>query len=71
VVGMGCWFSDRRSLGYAPPDFLLRYMALMRFMRLSLREGAHAGLSSAAWQEIRVGITKERVTLPGQRGPVV
>jgi hypothetical protein len=33
------------------PDFLLRFMALMHFMRLSLRKGAHAVLSGAAWQE--------------------
>jgi hypothetical protein len=47
-----------RSLGCAPPDFLSRFMALMHFMRLSLRKGAQAALSSAAWQEIRVGMTK-------------
>jgi hypothetical protein len=29
-------------------------VALANFMRLSLLKGAHAGLSSAAWQEIRV-----------------
>jgi hypothetical protein len=29
-------------------------VALANFMRLSLRKGAHAALSSAAWQEIRV-----------------
>jgi hypothetical protein len=29
-------------------------VALASTMRLSLRKGAHAGLSSAAWQEIRV-----------------
>jgi hypothetical protein len=33
---------------------------LMHFMRLSLRKGAHAALSSAAWQEFRVGMTKWR-----------
>jgi hypothetical protein len=27
---------------------------LADFMHLSLRKGAHAGVSSAAWQEIRV-----------------
>jgi hypothetical protein len=36
-------------------------VALMHFMRLSLRKGAHAALSSATWQEIRVGMTKGRV----------
>jgi hypothetical protein len=35
---------------------------LMHFMRLTLRKGAQAALSSAAWQEIRVGMTRERVT---------
>jgi hypothetical protein len=44
----------RRSLHYATPDFLLTLMALTYFMRPSLRKGAHAALSSAAWQEIRV-----------------
>ncbi len=29
-------------------------MALVNFMRLSLRKGAYAALSGAAWQEIRV-----------------
>jgi hypothetical protein len=29
-------------------------MALVHFMRPSLRKGAHAALSSVAWQEIRV-----------------
>jgi hypothetical protein len=47
-----------RSLGFAPPDFLLRFKALMHFMRLSLRKGARAVFSSAAWQEIRVGMTR-------------
>ena len=38
---------------YATPDFLLS-LALTNSMRLSLRRAAHAALSSAAWQEIRV-----------------
>jgi hypothetical protein len=46
--------AHRRSLHYATPDFLLTLMALTYFMRPSLRKGAHAALSSAAWQEIRV-----------------
>jgi hypothetical protein len=29
-------------------------VALANFMRLSLQKGAHAALSCAAWQEIRV-----------------
>ena len=44
----------RRSLHYATPDFLLILVALSNFMRLSLLKAAHAVLSSAAWQEIRV-----------------
>jgi hypothetical protein len=37
-----------------PPDFLLDFVALIHCMRLSSRKGAHAALSSEAWQEIRV-----------------
>ncbi len=36
----------------ASPDFLLNFVVLANFMRLSLLKGAHAALSSAAWQEI-------------------
>jgi hypothetical protein len=36
------------------PDFLRRLVALIHSMRLSLTKGAHADLSSAAWQEIGV-----------------
>jgi hypothetical protein len=43
-----------RSLGYATPDFLLRLVALMSFMRLSLLKATHVALSGAAKQEIRV-----------------
>jgi hypothetical protein len=43
-----------RSLHCATPDFLLTLVALVHFMRPSLRKGAHSALSSAAWQEIRV-----------------
>ncbi len=45
---------NSRSLHFAPPDFLWELVALVHFMRPSLRKGAHAVLSSAAWQEIRV-----------------
>jgi hypothetical protein len=45
---------NRRSLHCATPDFLWKLVALAHFMRLSLRKGAHAVISSAAWQEIRV-----------------
>jgi hypothetical protein len=37
-----------------PPDFLWGLAASVSFMRLSSWKGAHAVLSSAAWQEIRV-----------------
>jgi hypothetical protein len=46
--------AHRRSLRSATPDFLLTLVALVRFLRPSLRKGAHAALSSAAWQELRV-----------------
>jgi hypothetical protein len=36
------------------PDFLLRFVALIHSMRLSLMKGAHSDLSSTAWQEIGV-----------------
>ena len=32
---------NRRSLHYAPPDFLLRRVALAKFMRLSLGKAAY------------------------------
>jgi putative copper export protein len=38
----------------APPDFLWNLMALAHFMLLSLTKAAHAAMSDAAWQEIRV-----------------
>jgi hypothetical protein len=43
-----------RSLHFATPDFLWNLVASVHFMRPSLRKGAHAALSGAAWQEIRV-----------------
>jgi hypothetical protein len=45
---------NSRSLHFASPDFLLNLVALSQFMRPSLRKGAYAVLSSAAWQQIRV-----------------
>jgi hypothetical protein len=36
------------------PDFLWRLVALIHSMRLSLMKGAHADLSSTAWQEIGI-----------------
>jgi hypothetical protein len=44
----------RRNGPSASPDFLSNLVALANFMRLSLWKGAHATLSCAAWQEIRV-----------------
>src|ERR1700742_1143698 len=35
---------NRRSLHYAPPDFLWRLVALASFLRLSLPKAAHAGV---------------------------
>ncbi len=46
--------SHSRSLHYATPDFLWNLVALVHFMRPSLRKGARVALSSAEWQEIRV-----------------
>jgi hypothetical protein len=46
--------AHRRSLRSATPDFLSTVVALVHFLRPSLRKGAHGALSSAAWQEIRV-----------------
>ena len=43
-----------RSLHCATPDFLLTLVALVNVIRPSLRKGAHAALSGAAWQEIPV-----------------
>ena len=45
---------NSRSLHYATPDFLWNLVALVHFMRPSLRKGAHVALSDAAWQEIQV-----------------
>ena len=46
--------ANRRSLHFATPDFLWNLVAPASFMRLSLLKGAHAAVSSAASQEIRV-----------------
>jgi hypothetical protein len=65
---------NRRSLHCATPDFLLILVALANFMRLSLLKAAHAVVSSAAWQEIRVRssrddkfVTKLTTILHGKR----
>src|SRR5271155_1031741 len=46
-------WADSLAVG-PPPDFLWNLVASVNFMRLSSWKGAHAVLSSAAWQEIRV-----------------
>jgi hypothetical protein len=43
-----------QTLHFAPADFPWNLVASGNLMRLSLRKGAHAALSSAVWQEIRV-----------------
>jgi hypothetical protein len=44
-------------------------VALANIIRLSLEKGAHAILSSATWQEIRIGMTKgRRFTRKNPRG---
>ena len=57
------FFTERRTRGSlecivagnpGPPDFLWNLVASVNFMRLSSRKGAHAVLSNASWQEIRV-----------------
>jgi hypothetical protein len=40
--------STQRSLHYAPPDFPFRVVALMKFMRLSLRRAASVVVASSA-----------------------
>jgi hypothetical protein len=56
-----------RSLHYAPPDFLLTLVALVHFMRPSLRKGAHAALSVLRGRKsgyAPVGMTKGKASLP-------
>src|SRR3984957_17630120 len=48
------------------PDFLSNLVALANFMRLSLRKAAHAAMSSAAWQEIRVRSGRDDNSIAGQ-----
>jgi hypothetical protein len=54
VGAAGPYSTPLRAGSPLPPDFLWNSVALANFMRLSLRKGAHAALSSAMWQEIRV-----------------
>ena len=46
-------------LACAPPDFLLRLVALATFMRLSLRERRTRNRVQRSVQEIRVGMTRK------------
>jgi hypothetical protein len=62
---------NRRSLHCATPDFVSRLVALANFMRLSVRKAAHAAISSAAWQEIRVRSGRDDNSFAGEGlGPV-
>src|ERR1700727_2591326 len=45
---------NRRSLHYAPPDFLSRVVALFHGMRLSVERAAHVVVAGIARYEIRV-----------------
>jgi hypothetical protein len=54
VLMNGCSVDGPKALDGLSPDFLLDFVALIQCMRLSSRKGAHAVLSRAAWQEIRV-----------------
>ncbi len=48
-------YTGNQSFGWPIcPDFLRRLVTLIHSMRLSLMKGAHADLSSTAWQEIGV-----------------
>jgi hypothetical protein len=53
-----------RSLGFAPPDFLWNLVALKGLMRLSLIERRTRDLVQCSVAGIRVGMTKERATVP-------
>jgi hypothetical protein len=62
---------NRRSLHYATPDFLWNLVALVHFMRPSLRKGAHVVLSSARGRKsgfASVGMTKGRAAHPSDSG---
>jgi hypothetical protein len=68
----GTRMAHRRSLPSATPDFLLISVALANFMPLSLQKAAHAVVSSAAWQEIRVrfGRDDKQERVVDGRGPL-
>jgi hypothetical protein len=48
------WRTGETADPSAAPDFLWNLVGLAKFMRLSLLKGAHADLSYAVWQEMRV-----------------
>jgi hypothetical protein len=50
---------NRRFLHSATRIFLLRLVALVNLMRLSLLKAAHVVMSFAAWQEIRVRSSRD------------
>jgi hypothetical protein len=50
----GGWWSEQQVNPLRSKDFLWNLVASADLMRLSLRKGAHAVLSGAAWQEIRL-----------------
>jgi hypothetical protein len=58
---------NRRSLHYATPDFLLKSVALVNLMRLSLMKAAHVVVSGAAKQEIRVRSGRDDKFVAGTR----
>jgi hypothetical protein len=62
---------ERRSLHYATPDFLLVLVALANVMRPSLLKAAHAVVSDAARQEIRVRSGRDEQLTGTQRSVVV
>jgi len=59
IPGFQEWSAEPQILGFAPPDFLLRMVALANFMRLSLRERRTRNRVQRSVQEIRVGMTRK------------
>ena len=51
--------SHSRSLHYAPPDFLLRLVALANFMRLSLTKAVYADVGECRVAGIRVRSSRD------------
>src|SRR5450631_2707412 len=59
--------SGNRTLSTTLPRISCRcWVALANIMRLSLKKGAHAALSSAAWQEIRVRSGRDDKSVAGR-----